>query len=213
MHRKFDKNPKNFTHQFKCDFTSHSCGFRNRGKAIWKWKFVRKNEAYMFAFTNDTSSRSQLLSVNFHPVIPKDDSKPQGCLSYSYFLRSSSMQLNQEVLSSATELGDGTTVKLWRSGNTGKWYRVQMNINLGKPYRLVFEMTPTGDGSSASLDNVEISVNKCESLRNEIYSKPEISIDENDWTLFEEELEKNGTYAFNITATDATVSANVSSLL
>lgn len=33
-------------------------------------------------------------------------------------------------------------------------------------------MTPNGEGSTASLDNVEISVNKCESLRNEIYSKP-----------------------------------------
>ncbi|XP_024214102.1 meprin A subunit beta isoform X2 [Halyomorpha halys] len=204
-------NPKNgFTHQFKCNFTSHSCGFRNRGKPIWKWKFVRKNEAYMFAFMNDTSSRSQLLSVNFHPAISKDNSRPQGCLSYSYFLRSSSMQLNQEVLSSVTELGHGTTVKLWRSSNTGKWYRVQMNINLGKPYRLVFEMIPNGDGSSASLDNVEISVNKCESLRNEIYSKPEISIDENDWALLEEELEKNGTFLFNITATETIVPVNAS---
>ncbi|KAL1115443.1 hypothetical protein AAG570_007473 [Ranatra chinensis] len=152
LHRLYQCNgnkPKpGFPYDVKCDFNSHTCGFKNGGSAVWNWRTFNDTDGYVYSsYEVAGTTLGQFVSVGFHPVTSDDPRGVLGCLRFWYLIQagggSATLKLSCAYLDRVTRLDEDPDMmfEIWMNNETSpmddpKWTHVQVPIYVTRPFRV-----------------------------------------------------------------------------
>nr|CAD7406199.1 unnamed protein product [Timema cristinae] len=134
-----NKPKPGFPSNVKCNFNSHTCGFKNGGSAVWNWRNVTDKDGYVYnSYETAGGAPGYFLSTNFHPLSKDDPRGPMGCVRFWYLLQGNGEPYLKKypafVLQPTTyDLWENDTVKK-RSGSTWSDIRTLTLLQLSQAY-------------------------------------------------------------------------------
>nr|CAD7206506.1 unnamed protein product [Timema douglasi] len=139
----FGNKPKpGFPSNVKCNFNSHTCGFKNGGSAVWNWRNVTDKDGYVYnSYETAGDDPGYFLSTNFHPLSEDDPRGPMGCVRFWYLLQGNGepyLKLSQAYLDKATQLfyNPDMTYDLWENDTeTEEWIHVELPLYVTRPFK------------------------------------------------------------------------------
>nr|CAD7604061.1 unnamed protein product [Timema genevievae] len=172
-----NKPKPGFPSNVKCNFNSHTCGFKNGGSAVWNWRNVTNKDGYVYnSYKTAGGAPGYFLSTNFHPSSKDDPRGPMGCVRFWYLLQGNGepyLKLSQAYLDKVTQLfyNPDKTYDLWENDTeTGEWIHVELPLYVTRPFKdsviplqLIFisGFNNTSTSGTIGLDDMELLYTPC----------------------------------------------------